>query len=220
MKIFLDTANIDDIKKWAPSGLIHGITTNPTHLSKFAKKNPVEHIKEICSIMSGYDVSVEVTEKDPKDVYDQAKKIGTLADNVIVKIPCKEEYVAVIKNLVQEGIAINITLLFSLPQALLMSKLGVKYISPFVGRLDDIDVDGMELISDIRMMIDTYDFKTQLLAASLRHIRHVHETILRGADIATMPVKIFEEMFAHPLTDRGIEIFDNDWKKLGIKQFP
>ena len=220
MKIFLDAANIEDIKKWVPTGLIDGVTTNPTLLSKFAKNNPVEHVKEICSIMSGYDVSVEVTEKEPQDVYEQAKKIAALADNVVVKIPCKSEYVQVIKNLVQEGIMINITLLFSLPQALLMCKLGVKYISPFIGRLDDIDVDGMELISDIRHMIDTYDYKTQLLAASLRHMRHVHETILRGADVATMPLAIFEEMFEHPLTDKGIEIFDNDWNKLGIKQFP
>lgn len=219
MKIFLDTADVDSIKKWADSGLVDGITTNPTHLSKEGG-DPVKVIREICSIMSGHDVSVEVTEKAPKDVYEQAQKIAAIADNVVVKIPCHKDYLDLIKMLADNGIKINVTLVFSLTQSLMMCKLGVGYISPFIGRLEDIETSGLELIADLREMVDIYGFKTQILAASIRNIRHVHDVILLGADCATMPVSIFETLVDHPLTDKGMAIFDADWKKLGIKKFP
>lgn len=219
MKIFLDTANLESISKAKETGLIDGITTNPSHLSK-ESKNIKELLNKICDTMAPGSVSIEVTEKDPKDVYNQAKKIADIASNVAVKIPCHKDYLAIIKKLVKEGVTINITLMFSLPQALLMAKLGVKYISPFIGRLDDIDTDGIQLIYDIRTMLDNYGFETELLAASLRHTRHVHDVALAGADIATIPVTLFNSLLDHPLTDKGIKLFDQDWQKLGITKFP
>lgn len=220
MKIFLDTADLTSIKKWAATGVIDGVTTNPTLLSKQggdAKKL----IGEICTVMVGKDVSVEVTETKPEAVYAQAKKIAAIADNVVVKIPCHKDYFVIIKRLVDEGVALNVTLVFTLLQSLFMCKLGVKYISPFVGRWDDIDVDGMEVVAEIRDMIDDYEYhKTQLLAASIRSVRNFHDAIRAGADVATIPVAVLQKSFEHPLTDRGMEKFMADWSKLGIKQFP
>ncbi len=219
MKIFLDTANIEAIKKWSQTGLIDGITTNPTHLSKEGG-DPKKQVLQICSIMPQGEVSVEVTEKDPQAVYQQAKTIAQLADNVLVKVPCHADYYATIHRLVKEGVKLNITLVFTLVQGLMMAKLGVQYISPFIGRWDDIDVEGIELLYQMRQMIDQYGFTTGVLAASLRHVRHVHDAILAGADVATLPIAVFEKSIQHPLTDQGIEKFDADWQKLGIKQFP
>lgn len=219
MKIFLDTANFENIKQAKLLGIIDGVTTNPTQLSKEGG-DIVFLIKQICSIMDPFPVNVEVTELEPEKIYQQAKKISAIASNVIVKIPCHKKYLEIIKKLVNEGVALNITLLFSLTQALLMAKLGVQYISPFIGRLDDIDSNGIQLIYDIRQMLDNYNFETLLLAASLRTVSHMHEVILAGADIATIPVELFDKLIDHPLTDRGIKKFDEDWKKLGIKKFP
>lgn len=219
MKFFLDTADVDQIRAWAATGLIDGITTNPTHVSKQAgdvKKN----IKQICQIMSGCDVSVEVTEHEPDAVLKQALRIADIAENVVVKIPCHRNYYAVIKDLMHKGIKINVTLVFTLPQALYMCKLGVRYISPFIGRWDDIDVDGSSFLFQMRAMIDHYGFDTQLLAASLRTVRHLTHAIEAGADIATVPVELLEKSTNHVLTDQGMEKFLNDWKKLGLKQFP
>ncbi|MDP3889093.1 MAG: transaldolase family protein, partial [bacterium] len=196
-----------------------GVTTNPTHLSKEGG-DPKKLALEICSVMSQGEVSVEITEQDPEKVYQQAKEIAKLAKNVVVKIPCHAQYYFIIKRLVDEGIPLNITLVFTLLQALMMSKLGVRYVSPFVGRWDDIDVDGVQIIHEMRQMMYRYGFKTGLLAASLRHVRHFHLAVMVGADVATVPVDVFEKAITHPLTDSGIEKFNVDWQKLGIKQFP
>jgi len=219
MKLFLDTAHLESIKYWAATGLINGVTTNPTHLSKEGG-DIKKLLKEICSIMSGGDVSIEVTKTKAEEIYKQAKNIAAIANNVTVKIPCHRDYYEIIKKLTNEGIKINVTLVFTLIQALLMCKLGVKYISPFIGRLDDIDVNGLELVEDLRVMIDEYNFtKTEIIAASIRHVRHFHHVILSGADIATVPASVLEKAVKHPLTDQGIEKFLADWKKLGIKDF-
>ncbi|MBA2306987.1 fructose-6-phosphate aldolase, partial [Candidatus Dependentiae bacterium] len=191
MKLFLDTAHLPTIKKGLETGLIEGITTNPTLLSKEGDAI-TDLLKEICSTMEPYDVSVEVTQRDPKALYAQARRIADLASNVVVKVPCLPEYTPLIKQLVQEGIAVNITLIFSAVQGLLMAKLGVKYISPFVGRLDDIDINGIDLVRDLKKIQDTYGFKTQLLAASLRSPLHVHDAALAGADVATLPPTLFD----------------------------
>lgn len=219
MKIFLDTANVEEIKKWVNTGIIDGITTNPTLLSKEGK-DPKKQILEICAIFPTGDISVEVTEADEKAVYTQAKEIAALSKNITVKIPCHKNYYAIIKQLVDEGISINITLVFTLIQSLMMCKLGVKYISPFIGRWDDIDVNGSELLYEIRDMIDRYSYDTQILSASLRNVRHLHEAINAGADVATLPAEVLEKSLNHILTNQGMEKFCADWKKLGIRQFP
>lgn len=219
MKIFLDTANLEKIKKYAETGLIDGVTTNPSHLSKEGK-DPVKQVLEICSVLKNGDISVEITEKEPKKVYEQAKKIADLAENIVVKVPCHADYYEIIKKLVQEDVKLNITLVFTVIQCLYMAKLGVKYISPFIGRWNDIDVDGIEIIEEARIMLDTYQFKTELLAASLRTVRDFHNCILAGADVVTLPLDVFEKSMEHPLTNRGMEKFLEDWQKLGIKQFP
>lgn len=213
MKLFLDTADRTAIKKWVSSGIIDGITTNPSHLSKEGP-NTKEVLLDICKMVPG-DISIEVVEKEPQKVYKQAKEIASLASNVVVKIPFHEDYLEIIKKLVAEKIKINVTLVFSLLQALLVAKLEVKYISPFVGRLDDIDSDGMELVEDVRTMLDNYDYETELLAASIRHQRHLHAAVLCGADVATIPPTLLDQIVKHPLTEQGIAKFDADWKKLG-----
>jgi len=219
MKIFLDTANIDAIKHWAVMGIIDGVTTNPTHLSKEGA-DPVEQVKEICAIMLDGEVSVEVTEKEPDAVYKQAKEIAKLAKNVVVKVPCHTDYYVTIRKLIADGIPLNITLVFSLIQSLMMCKLGVRYISPFVGRLNDIGEDGALLLQEIRTMIDGYGYETQMLAASIRGVQDLHNAIMAGADVATVPVNVLEKATQHVLTDKGMAQFDADWQKLGIKQFP
>lgn len=217
MELFLDTANLESIKQWAY--LIDGITTNPSLLSKEGH-NPTSQVVKICALMKNKDVSIEVTEQDPDAIYHQAKKIAQLADNVVVKIPCYAAYYPIIHKLVQEKIKINVTLVFTLIQALCMCKLGVTYISPFVGRWDDIDVDGIALLYELRRMVDQYGYQTKILAASLRHVRHVHEAIMAGADVATVPVEILAKASDHILTQRGMELFNNDWKKLKVTTFP
>ena len=184
MKIFLDTANIELITQWAQTGLIDGVTTNPTHLSKEGG-NPTQTVLTICDIVPLGVISVEVVETDPESVYLQARKIASLSDNIAVKIPCHAHYYSVIRKLVEEGITLNITLVFSLAQGLMMAKLGVAYISPFVGRLDDIGADGIELIKQLRHMLDWYGFETQLLAASIRDTHHLEKALMAGADIDT-----------------------------------
>lgn len=219
MKLFLDTADVAAIARFSKTGLLDGVTTNPTHLSN-AGGNPGAQVREIAALLPRGDVSVEVTETEPNNVYEQAKKIAEIADNISVKIPCHADYYDIIHRLVSEGVKINVTLVFTLAQSLFMCKLGVRYISPFVGRLDDIEEDGVKLLYEIRAMIDFYGYETQLLAASLRHTRHFHDAILAGADVATLPIKLFEQVITHPLTDRGMEQFNADWQKLGVRQFP
>ena len=219
MKIFLDTANIELIKKWAHTGLIDGVTTNPTHLSK-ENTNPTEQVLAICDILPLGVISAEITETDPEAVYVQARKIAALSDNIAVKIPCHSDYYHIIKKLVEEDVSLNITLVFSLVQGLMMAKLGVDYISPFVGRLDDIGADGSALVRQLRHMLDWYGFETQLLAASIRDTHHLEQAIMAGADIATVPGTVFEQSLAHQLTDKGMAQFLADWKKLNIAHFP
>lgn len=220
MKIFLDSADITAIRLWATTGLIDGVTTNPTHLSKFGGQSPTQLVKEICELLPAGEISVEVTEDEPETAYEQAKKIAALANNILVKIPCHQRYYAIIKRLVDEGIAINVTLVFNLMQGMLMSKLGVAYISPFVGRLDDIDSDGSQLLYELCAMAEHYQFSTKILAASLRSPRHLHQAIDAGADAATLPIDLFEKITKHPLTEAGIKQFTADWQKLGVKTFP
>ncbi len=219
MKIFLDTAHLESIEKAKETGLVEGITTNPTHLSKEGGESLVL-LKKICRIVYPADVSIEITQKEASAVYNQAHEIYAIAPNVVVKIPCVMNYASLIQKLVLDGVAVNITLVFSANQGFLMSKLGVKYISPFIGRLDDIDADGINLIFDLKRMLTNYNLPTQILAASLRSPLHFHAAALSGADTATVPVHLFESLLNHPLTDQGIELFDRDWKKLGITKFP
>jgi transaldolase len=215
MKFFLDTANIDLIKAWIPTGLVDGVTTNPSLLSKEGSDTK-KVLLEICNLVKG-DVSIEVVKKDPEEVYEQAKQISKIASNVVVKIPFTQHYLPIISRLTKEGVRVNVTLIFSLIQALLVAKLGVTYISPFVGRWDDIDVDGMGLIEQLMVMKYNYGFEAEILAASIRNVVHMHKSILMGADIVTVPPKLLDKVFNHPLTLQGIEKFDADWKKLGKK---
>ncbi len=219
MKIFLDTADIQTIRQWSSTGIIDGVTTNPTHLSK-AGGNPAALVKEICALLPEGEISVEITEHDPVAVYNQAKEIAAISENILVKIPCHLKYYEIINRLQQDGVPMNITLVFSLEQGLMMSKLAVDYISPFVGRLDDIEVNGVDLLYDLCQMRDEYDFDTGVLAASIRNLRHFHEAIEAGVDAITVPAALLEEVTQHKLTDQGIEKFNADWAKLGIRKFP
>ncbi len=219
MKIFLDTAHFNAINEALVTGLVDGITTNPTLLSKEGG-TPLELLTKLCALVHPRPVSIEVTENDPQLAYHQAQALARIAPNVVVKIPCAYEYLPIIHKLVQEKVPVNITLLFSLNQGLLMAKLGVNYISPFIGRLDDTETDGIDLIKDLRIMLDTYNFQTQLLAASIRSSLHLHRAALAGADISTVPVALFQSLLNHPLTDKGRALFDTDWKKLDIGRFP
>jgi len=219
MKIFLDTANIDAVKQLSALGIIDGITTNPTHLSREGT-SPRAQIKELCALLPHGDISVEVTQSSPDDVYRQAQEIFKLADNISVKIPCHSRYYPVIDRLVKEGVSINVTLVFSVIQSLMMAKLKVAYISPFIGRWEDADGDGIGLLSDIRAMLDQYGYQTKLLAASLRTPRHLYESIMVGADVATVPPELLSKSLDHILTDQGIARFNADWKKLGVVTFP
>lgn len=219
MKIFLDTAHLQTIKKYKDMGIIDGVTTNPTHLSKEGG-DPKKLIENLCALFPEGDISVEVTQKKPEDVYKQAHAIADIAQNVTVKVPCHQDYYSIIKRLVDDGVRINVTLLFTLIQGLYMCKLGVRYISPFIGRLEDNDIPGIELIIQLREMVDIYGYDTQILAASIRSVEHMHDCILAGADVATVPESVLEKTLSHPLTDKGIALFDADWAKLGVKQFP
>jgi transaldolase len=215
MKIFLDTANREYIKKWASTGLVDGVTTNPTLLSK--EGGDIKKVlADICSMVKG-PVSIEVVEKEPKAVLAQAKKIAKFAKNVVVKIPFAEQYLPVIKAAVDDGIKINVTLIFTPIQALLAAKLGVENISPFVGRWDDIGVEGLALLEEVIAVKDLYDFNSQIIAASIRSVLHWQKIAQTGVDIITLPPTVFEQAMKHPLTERGIAMFDNDWKKLGLK---
>lgn len=219
MKIFLDTAQLDLIEKYSSSKLIDGVTTNPSNLSKEGD-NPSERVRRICALFVHGQVSVEITEPDPKKAYDQAKKIAALGENVLVKIPCHTDYYAIIERLVNEQVPLNITLVFTVIQGLMMAKLGVQYISPFVGRWDDIDVDASTLLLQFRHMIDKHQYTTNILAASIRQVRQVHEAIIAGADAITLSPALFERVLKHPLTDNGRLAFEDDWQTLKIGNFP
>ena len=213
MKLFLDTANIDEIKALAASGLIDGVTTNPSLIAK-SGRDFLEVIAEICAIIDG-PVSAEATASDAPTMLKEGEKLASIAKNVAVKVPLTEAGLLVCKQLSDKGVMVNVTLCFSASQALLAAKAGARFISPFVGRLDDIATDGMGLIEEITAIYANYDFPTEILVASVRGVQHVVDAALLGADVATVPPQVITAMFKHPLTDKGIEAFTADWKKSG-----
>jgi len=212
MKLFLDTANIEEIRKAASMGLIDGVTTNPTLISR-EKKEFIPLIKEICSIISG-PVSVEAISENAQDIVEEAEKLSSLAENIVIKIPMTQEGLKAVKILKEKKIKTNVTLVFSPLQALLAAKAGANYVSPFVGRLDDISHFGMEIVEEILTIFKNYNFKTEVIVASIRHPIHVLQAALIGADIATIPFSVIEKLTKHPLTDIGIERFLKDWEKV------
>ncbi len=214
MKIFLDTANLEQIKVAASWGILDGVTTNPTLVSKENLKFK-ELIKEICRIVPG-PVSVESVSKVSKDIIKEARTLSKIAENVVVKIPICIEGLKATKVLSKEGIKVNTTLVFSPNQALLAAKAGTKYVSPFIGRLDDISQAGMELVEEIMAIFNNYGFETEVIVASIRHPLHVVEAALIGADIVTVPFAVLEKMVNHPLTDIGLEKFLKDWGKVKL----
>lgn len=212
MKIFLDTANVESIEKYNEMGVVDGITTNPTLLSK-EKGNPIKTMKKIVEIMKG-PVSLEVIAITFDKMMDESLKLAKYGDNVVVKIPMTMDGLKVVHALTKMGIKTNVTLIFSANQALLAAKAGATYVSPFIGRLDDIGAEGLNLISEIVQIFASYDISTQLLVASVRHPLHVIEVAKMGADVVTLPPDILDKMIRHPLTDKGLDSFLSDWKKL------
>lgn len=213
MKFFVDTAEIKEIKELADTGLLDGVTTNPSLIAK-SGRDFKEVIKEICAVVEG-PVSAEVTALDADTMVAEGKKLAKIAKNVAVKVPLTLDGLKACRTLSQAGTMVNVTLCFSANQALLAAKAGATFISPFIGRLDDINIDGMELIREIRQIYDNYDFDTEILAASIRTANHVKEAALIGADVATVPPAVLKGLVKHPLTDKGIESFLADWKKTG-----
>ena len=215
MKFFVDTADVGEIKDLAPTGLVDGVTTNPSLVMK-SGRDFREVIAEICDIVDG-PVSAEVTALESAGMVKEGKSLAAIADNVTVKLPLTIDGLVACKALTSEGIKTNVTLCFSANQALLAAKAGATFISPFIGRLDDINIDGMELIRDIRIIYDNYDFETEILAASIRSANHVREAALCGADVSTVPPGVLKSLVNHPLTDKGIKQFLEDWAKTGQK---
>ena len=211
MKFFIDTADLDEIKEANDLGVLDGVTTNPSLVRKVGNVNFHDHIVKICEIVDG-DVSAEVTATDYEGILSEGRTLAKLHDNVVVKVPLILDGIKAIKTFSEEGIRTNCTLCFSAPQALIAAKAGATYISPFIGRLDDISHNGMELIEQIVQIYQNYGLETEVLAASIRHPMHVVESALVGADVATMPLKVIKALLKHPLTDRGLERFLEDWK--------
>ncbi len=212
MKIFIDTASVKEIKEAASLGLIDGVTTNPTLMAREAR-NPEQVLKEICALVSG-PVSAEVISLESAGMISEAHKLVKIAKNIVVKVPLTREGLKAVKILSSEGIKTNVTLCFSSTQALLAAKAGATYISPFIGRLDDIAQEGINLISDIKKIYTNYSFSTQIIVASVRNPVHVVKAALIGADIATIPYSVIEQLIKHPLTDIGINKFLEDYKKI------
>jgi transaldolase len=215
MKFFLDTANIDEIRNAAEYGLIDGVTTNPSLVSKEGKDFK-ELILEITRIVDG-PISAEVVSTDAAGILREAYELAKLHENIVVKIPMIKEGMKALKQLSKDGIKTNVTLVFSCNQALVAAKLGATYVSPFVGRLDDISTVGMDLIADLVQIFDNYQFPTQILVASCRNPLHIREAALLGAHVATMPFSVIEQLLKHPLTDIGLERFLKDWAKVNKK---
>lgn len=216
MKFFVDTADVKEIKELAETGLLDGVTTNPSLIAKTGR-DFIETVKEICSIVDG-PVSAEVTATDAATMLLEGRKLAKIADNIAVKLPLTWDGLKTCKALTSDGIMVNVTLCFSANQALLAAKAGATFVSPFIGRLDDIHIDGMELIEDIRVIYDNYpDFTTQILAASIRNPNHVKDAAIAGADVVTVPANVLKSLASHPLTDKGLELFLADWKKTGQK---
>ena len=214
MKFFLDTANLDEIRRIASMGILDGVTTNPSLVAKESGKPFEQIIEEICAIVDG-PISAEVISLEAPGMLEEGRKLAKIHKNVVIKVPLIGEGLKAAKAFKAEGIRTNVTLCFSATQALMAAKAGATYVSPFVGRLDDIGLDGMELIREIVAIYENYGYDTQVLAASIRQPRHVTDAALAGAHVATIPAKVFELMLKHPLTDNGIEGFLSDWKKSG-----
>jgi|TARA_B100000003_G_scaffold54589_1_gene48166 transaldolase len=213
MQFFLDGSDIEKIKKFSDLGLIDGVTTNPSIILK-SGKNMIEVISELASIVSG-SISAEVSALDSEKMVEEGIKLSQIAENVTVKLPITWDGLEACNTLSQKGISVNMTLCFSASQALLAAKSGAEYVSPFIGRLDDLNLDGADLISDIKLIYSNYNFSTKVLAASIRTINHVKQCALLGADVATIPIDIFEKLVKHPLTDSGLSQFTADWEKTG-----
>lgn len=211
MKFFLDTADLDEIQAAASLGILDGVTTNPTLIRKAGARDFHEHIYQICELVEG-DVSAEVTATDYDGMLREARELACIHQRVVVKIPLIAEGIRAIKTLTAEGIRTNCTLCFSPTQALVAAKAGATYISPFAGRLDDVASEGMRVIEQVVQIYQNYGFKTQVLAASLRHPMHVLQAALMGADVATMPFSVMMQLLKHPLTDVGLERFLKDWE--------
>ncbi|MEQ1921179.1 MAG: fructose-6-phosphate aldolase [Pyrinomonadaceae bacterium] len=214
MKFFIDTANLDEIKEANELGLIDGVTTNPSLVAKEGDVDFKKHIAKICKLVKG-DVSAEVTALDTEGMLKEGRALAKIAKNVVIKVPLTLDGLKACRTFRAEGTKVNVTLCFSPAQALLAAKAGASYISPFIGRLDDIAQDGMQLIRDIVQIYDNYGFATEVLAASIRHPVHIVDCALAGADVATIPFKVIQQLVKHPLTDKGLEGFLNDWKKSG-----
>jgi transaldolase len=214
MKFFIDTANLDEIRECNELGLIDGVTTNPSLVAKEGGVDFKEHLAKICEMVKG-DISAEVTALDVNGMLEQGRDYAKVAPNVVIKCPMTSDGLKATRIFREEGTKVNVTLCFSAAQALLAAKAGASYISPFIGRLDDVATDGMQLIRDIVQIYDNYGFTTEVLAASIRHPMHVVDCALAGADVATIPFKVLQQLVKHPLTDKGLDAFLADWKKSG-----
>jgi transaldolase len=215
MKFFIDTANIEEIKEGLNLGMVDGVTTNPSLIAKEKKSFEVV-VKDILKNVEG-PVSLEVVSQEARAMFAEGKKLAQLGDNVVIKVPLCTEGLKATKMFAEAGIDVNQTLIFSPLQALMAAKAGARYVSPFVGRLDDIAHDGMELVEQILTIYDNYGYETEIIVASIRHPRHVLDAALMGAHIATIPFKVIAQLVQHPLTDKGIELFLEDWKKVPNK---
>jgi transaldolase len=217
MKFFIDTANIDEIREAASLGILDGVTTNPTLLAREKGKGDFKEIlKQICEIVQG-PVSAEVVGEDADTMVEEGRKLAGLHEHIVIKIPLVREGLKAVGRLGREGVRTHATLIFSPNQALLAAKAGATFISPFVGRLDDVTHYGMDLISQIVQIYENYDFETEVMVSSVRNPLHVLEAALLGADIVTVPLKVIEQMMKHPLTDVGVSKFMDDWRKLGAE---
>lgn len=218
MQFFLDTGMVDEIKQALEWGILDGVTTNPTLIAKTGRPF-MDVVKEILELVDG-PVSLETVSRDAEGMIREGRKLAELGDNVVVKIPMTPEGIKAVQVLESEGIPTNVTLIFSPAQALIAAKAGASFVSPFVGRIDDISGDGMKLIREIKQIFDNYDITdTQIIVASVRHPMHVIEAALIGADICTMPFEVMKKLFNHPLTDKGIELFLKDWEKVPDRPF-
>ncbi|WP_340108391.1 fructose-6-phosphate aldolase [Pikeienuella sp. HZG-20] len=215
MKFFVDTAEIDEIRELAETGMVDGVTTNPSLIMK-SGRDIIEVTREICGIVDG-PVSAETVATDAKGMIAEGRKLAEIAPNIAIKVPLTWEGLKACKALSGEGRMVNVTLCFSANQALLAAKAGATFISPFIGRLDDISLDGMELIQEIRQIYDNYHFSTEILAASIRNVNHVKAAALIGADVITAPPGVIKALASHPLTDKGLDAFLRDWAKTGQK---
>jgi len=213
MKFFLDTANIDEIRDAAALGILDGVTTNPSLMSKENRGDYKDVLKEICEIVQG-PVSAEVVSDECEEMIRQGRDLAKISDHIVVKIPLISEGIKAVVKLSADEISTNVTLCFSANQAILAAKAGATYISPFVGRLDDVGMDGMGIVADIIEIYENYAYSTQVLVASIRNTQHVLESATLGADVATVPYKVLLQMLKHPLTDTGIAAFNKDWEKV------